>query len=193
MLYFQDSIEFKENQEVRKKRGYSPNEEYINDNIFILEVNMINKTILKASIQDSAEILKIQKLAYVSEAELEGNYEIEPLLQTVADVEDDFLESHILKLVWDGKIIGSVRAREINGTCHITKLMVHPDFQGKGFGKELMAAIENVFKGSRFELFTGSNSLKNINFYKNLGYAGYKKEKLPREDTVFLFMEKKEA
>ncbi|MFL8936715.1 GNAT family N-acetyltransferase [Rossellomorea oryzaecorticis] len=44
------------------------------------------------------------------------------------------------------KIIGSVRAREYNGTCHITKLMVHPDFQGIGFGKELMTAIEKVLR-----------------------------------------------
>ncbi|QWC20874.1 hypothetical protein KJK41_10925 [Bacillus haikouensis] len=47
---------------------------------------MINKTILEATIEDAAEILKIQKLAYVSEAELEGNYEIEPLLQTILRV-----------------------------------------------------------------------------------------------------------
>jgi ribosomal protein S18 acetylase RimI-like enzyme len=151
---------------------------------------MTNKMIMDASIKDADEILNIQKLAYMSEAEIEGNYEIEPLLQTVEDIEKSFSDSHILKLVKNEKIIGSVRAKESDGTCHITKLMVHPDFQGKGYGKELMAAIEKKFKDSRYELFTGSNSLKNIHFYKKLGYRGYKKEKLPREDTVFLFIEK---
>jgi ribosomal protein S18 acetylase RimI-like enzyme len=154
---------------------------------------MSKKMILDATIEDAAELLKIQKLAYVSEAEIDGNYEIEPLTQTIEDVEKAFSNSHILKLVLNEKMIGSVRALELNGTCHITKLMVHPDFQGKGFGKELMSAIEERFNGSRFELFTGSNSLKNISFYKKLGYKGYKTEKLPREDTVFLFMEKKKA
>ncbi|MGR3764371.1 GNAT family N-acetyltransferase [Rossellomorea sp. NS-SX7] len=151
---------------------------------------MIKKIIMEASIEDAPEILEIQKLAYVSEAEIDGNYEIEPLLQTIEDVEKAFLDNHILKLVLNERIIGSVRAKQSSGTCHIMKLMVHPDFQGNGYGKELMNAIERKYKGFRFELFTGSKSQRNITFYKNLGYKAYKTEKLPREETVFLFMEK---
>ncbi|MCA1053808.1 GNAT family N-acetyltransferase [Rossellomorea aquimaris] len=151
---------------------------------------MMKKMIVEASIEDAGEILQIQKLAYVSEAEIDGNYEIEPLLQTIEDVEMAFSEHVVLKLVLDGKTIGSVRAKESAGTCHIMKLMVHPDFQGRGFGKELMNEIERRFTGFRFELFTGSKSERNIRFYKNLGYGGYKTERLPREETMFLFMEK---
>ena len=150
----------------------------------------MNQNVVEAAIRDSKDLLEIQKLAYVSEAEIDGNYEIEPLLQSVKDVEEAFSHYCILKYVVEGKTIGSVRAYEENGTCYIGKLMVHPYFQGKGYGKELMRAIEERFEGSRFELFTGCNSKKNIPFYEKLGYKGYKKEKLPREDTIFLFMEK---
>ncbi|UOQ95442.1 GNAT family N-acetyltransferase [Halobacillus shinanisalinarum] len=148
------------------------------------------KAILEAKPEDASEILHIQKQAYRSEAELYNDYDIQPLQQTVSGVEKDFESSFILKYVLDGKIVGSVRASKENGTCHIGKLMVDPDFQGRGIGKELMREIEGRYEHVRFELFTGNKSIKNIAFYEGLGYKGYKTHQLPREDTVFLFMEK---
>ena len=32
-----------------------------------------------------------------------------------------------------------------NRVCHIGKLIVHPDFQNKGIGRELMTEIERLF------------------------------------------------
>ncbi|UOR10840.1 GNAT family N-acetyltransferase [Halobacillus amylolyticus] len=148
------------------------------------------KEILEAKPEDASEILRIQKKAYRSEAELYNDYDIQPLQQTVSSVEKDFESSFILKYVLDGEIVGSVRASQENGTCHVGKLMVDPAFQGRGIGKELMQEIESRYENVRFELFTGSKSTKNIAFYEKLGYKGYKTKQLPREDTVFLFMEK---
>ncbi|MFD2923773.1 GNAT family N-acetyltransferase [Halobacillus naozhouensis] len=148
------------------------------------------KEILEARPEDASEILRIQKKAYRSEAELYNDYDIQPLKQTLSSVEQDFESHFILKYLLDGKIVGSVRAIEENGTCLIGKLMVDPEFQGRGIGKELMHEIEGLYSNVRFELFTGNKSTKNITFYETLGYTGYKTEQLPREDTVFLFMEK---
>ncbi|WP_163103175.1 GNAT family N-acetyltransferase [Peribacillus alkalitolerans] len=148
------------------------------------------KKIMRATVEDATAILSIQKLAYVSEAEIYGNYEIEPLMQTVSDVEKAFDTHLILKYLLNDILVGSVRAYEKDGTCYIGKLMVHPDFQNRGIAKELMKEIESLFEDARFELFTGSESKKNISFYEKIGYKGYKTEKLAREDTVFLFMEK---
>ncbi|MFJ5760786.1 GNAT family N-acetyltransferase [Neobacillus sp. NPDC093182] len=146
--------------------------------------------IVTAKVEDSAEILSLQKLAYVSQAELAGDYSIQPLTQTLAELEKEFENNLILIYMHDGNIIGSVRGYERDGTCHISKLMVHPEFQNRGIGKELMRKIESMFIDVRFELFTGSQSTKNISFYEKLGYRGYKKGKLDREETVFIFMEK---
>ncbi|WP_079528974.1 GNAT family N-acetyltransferase [Halobacillus hunanensis] len=148
------------------------------------------KEIIEAKTEDAREILRIQQLAYRSEAELYNDYNIQPLQQTLSSVEQDFENNFILKYVLDGKIVGSVRALEENGTCHIGKLMVDPEFQGRGIAKELMHEMESLYSNVRFELFTGSKSTKNITLYERLGYSGYKTEQLPREDTVFLFMEK---
>ncbi|OLN21193.1 GNAT family N-acetyltransferase [Domibacillus antri] len=144
----------------------------------------------QATIKDAEEILSLQKLAYVSEAEIYNDYTIHPLTQTLEESKQSFESSLVLKYVEDGNIIGSVRAFEKEGICYIGKLMVHPDHQNKGIGRRLMQEIESRFPGAVYELFTGSKSVKNISLYEKLGYKGFKQEKLPVEDTVFLYMRK---
>ncbi len=100
------------------------------------------------------------------------------------------IKSGLLKYVQEGKIIGSVRGHEENGTCSITKLMVHPDRQNNGIARRLMEAIEDLFPGVRFELHTAKKNKKNVSFYEKLGYKIYKTQKLDIEDTLFVFMEK---
>ncbi len=66
----------------------------------------------KAEYNDLPEILKLQYLAYQSEAALFGTQVIPPLRQTLEEVVDEFNAGIILKLVIDNRIIGSVRAKE---------------------------------------------------------------------------------
>ncbi|MBN2401570.1 MAG: GNAT family N-acetyltransferase [Spirochaetes bacterium] len=76
-------------------------------------------------------------------------------------------------------MVGSVRAREYEGTCYIGRLIVNPDNQNQGIGKKLMKEIKKLFDNiNRFELFTGSFSYKNIYFYKRLGYKICRYEKI---------------
>lgn len=48
----------------------------------------------RATVRDAAEILSLQKIAYISEAEIYENHDIEPLKQNLEDIEKAF-ESHI--------------------------------------------------------------------------------------------------
>ncbi|MBB6449481.1 ribosomal protein S18 acetylase RimI-like enzyme [Geomicrobium halophilum] len=144
----------------------------------------------RAQKQDVSEILSLQKLAYVSEAEIYNNYNIMPLKEDLATAEQSFEDNIVLKYVEEGRIVGSVRAYEKDGECFINKLMVHPEYRNRGIAQKLMEGIEKQFKGVTYKLFTGSRSTKNIALYEKLGYKGYKKEKLDVEDTVFLFMMK---
>lgn len=134
----------------------------------------------RAKAEDMKEILQLQKIAYISEAEIYDDYSIPPLIQTKDEIKEEFKNHVFLKAVSENKIIGSVRAHMINSkTCYIGRLIVHPDFQNQGIGTQLMDEIEEIFREcERFELITGHNSKKNIYIYKKRGYKLFKTEKL---------------
>jgi ribosomal protein S18 acetylase RimI-like enzyme len=145
----------------------------------------------RAMISDAEEILSLQKLAYRSEAEIYNDFNIPPLVQTLESIEKDFENQYFLKAVMDGKIIGSVRAYTKEGTCYIGRLIVHPDFQNRGIGTDLMNEIERIFNTCRrFELFTGDKSERNLYFYQKLGYKIFKKAKIT-DQTMIVYLEKK--
>lgn len=145
----------------------------------------------KATIEDLPKILDLQKLAYMGEANLLNYYTIQPLTQTLKELENEFNKHTILKLVdkKDNVIIGSVRAREENGRVYVGRLFVHPNHQKKGFGTNLLKAIEELYQGKTFELFTSSKNEKNLKLYIKNGYKEYKRQKVSG-GLEFVFMEK---
>ena len=146
--------------------------------------------IKKAQKEDLEEILKLQYLAYQSEAKLFGNMDIPPLKQTIEEVYDEFQKGAILKAVGDGGvIIGSVRAFCDSGTVYIGKLMVHPSKQGQGIGTQLLLEMEKKYPNQRYELFTSTRSEKNIALYQKLGYKIFDEEQVT-EELRFVYMEK---
>ena len=107
--------------------------------------------IKKAERVDLQEILQLQYLAYQSESALFGSRDIPPLKQTLDEVIEEFNSGIILKMIDDkNNIIGSVRAKEIDGTVYIGKLMVHPDYQHKGYGTMLLSEMEIRFPDKRY-------------------------------------------
>ncbi|MGD1118483.1 MAG: GNAT family N-acetyltransferase [Dehalococcoidales bacterium] len=145
----------------------------------------------RAKMQDAAAILKLQKLAYLSEAAIYNDYSIPPLTQTLKEIKDDFRNNVVLKAVRDGVIIGSVRGQlNQEGDCYIGRLMVHPDFQHRGTGTRLIHAIQAEFpQVKRFTLGTGHRSDKNIRLYQKLGFRQHGTEHLSDSVTIVL-MEK---
>ena len=139
-----------------------------------------------AVISDVQEILWLQKLSYLSEAHIYGDYTIPPLLQTLPEIKAEFHRRVFLKTTRQNLIVGSVRAYMSGDTCCIRRLIVHPYVQNRGIGTFLMTAIERHFDyARRYELFTGQNSEKNLYLYRKLGYEIFKRqaltEKVPLE------------
>jgi GNAT superfamily N-acetyltransferase len=147
--------------------------------------------ILKATYEDLHKILSLQKIAYLSEAKLLNNYSIQPLMQTLEELENEFDKSIILKLLDENnEIIGSIRAYEENSRVYVGKLFVHPDCQNKGLGTKLLKTIETYFENKSFELFTSSKSEKNLYIYKKNGYKEVTRQKTSIEGLEVVFMEK---
>jgi ribosomal protein S18 acetylase RimI-like enzyme len=120
---------------------------------------------------DAQEILDLQKLAYISEAEIYNDFTIPPLTQTLPEMLDDFKNYTILKATNNGIIVGSVRGQMTGDSVYVGRLMVDPEFQNKGLGTRLMLAIEVAFpQAKKFTLGTGQRSLRNLYLYDKLGY-----------------------
>jgi GNAT superfamily N-acetyltransferase len=147
-------------------------------------------TLCLATLDDATEILALQKLAYQEEAERYGDDSIPPLTQTLSGMEEDLRALVVIKLVEDGRIVGSARAYEQDGTVFIGRVIVHPDRQGQGLGRRIMAYLEARFPAARrFELFTGHLSTRNLAFYRRLGYRDFKTVALT--PTIhFVYLEK---
>jgi len=61
--------------------------------------------IQKVQYTDLPEILALQKECYLQEAAIYDDYQIPPLVQTIASIEADFEQQVILKLVRQIKLI----------------------------------------------------------------------------------------
>ena len=132
----------------------------------------------------------LQYLTYQSEALIHGDFTIQPLRQTLDEIREEFRKSVFLKAVLTDKIIGSVRGCAENATVYIGKLMVHPDHQGKGLGRRLLAAIERQFPDKRYELFTSCKSDRNLHLYETAGYVRFREENAGEEGLAFVYLEK---
>ncbi|AIQ65602.1 hypothetical protein PSTEL_23320 [Paenibacillus stellifer] len=137
---------------------------------------------------DLPEILRLQKLSFQSVAAAVGNYNLAPLTQTLVSIEAEFTSSLFLKKTDNGMITGSVRARlDDQGVCHIGRLIVHPDYQRRGFGRALMLEIETrIQPNDCFEIFTGSSFTDTIRLYKQLGYAETIKKDMEHVSMQFM-------
>lgn len=122
---------------------------------------MSHTNIMQAEENDLVNILSLQKKSFMVVAERMNKFDLPPLLQNQDEICDEYQTGIILKYVSDdGQIVGSVRGRmDENRVCHIGKLIVHPDFQNKGIGRELMTEIERLFPHCHtFSLFTGEET-----------------------------------
>ena len=137
---------------------------------------------------DAESILALQKLAYQSEAKLYNDWSLPPLTETLESLRTYFADTVVLKATLDGCIVGSVRARIRDGICAIGRLVVHPEFQRRGIGTQLLKAIEARCPDvARYELFTGSKSEANIRLYQRLSYVITRSEVLsPTVTLVYL-------
>ena len=149
--------------------------------------DIIVEEALKSDLQ---QILILQKEAYLSEAELYDDYSLPPLKQSFSEIKEEYKNQLFLKIMSGGNLIGSVRAFENEGVCYIGRLIIDPNYQNQGLGSKLLQEIEAEFPySSRYELFTGHKSKKNLYLYKKLGYEIIREQKISKSLTL-IFLNK---
>lgn len=80
------------------------------------------------------------------------------------------LNSHSLVTAWiDGKMVGLGNAISDGYlVVYYPHLLVHPDYQGKGIGKMLVAKLQEKYKHFHMQILTADG--KAIGFYEKMGF-----------------------
>ena len=133
-------------------------------------------TISAATEHDAEHILKLQYLSYQSEAELYGDYSLEPLTQSLDELRAELAGGRVLVARLGEEIVGSVRGTvDADGTARLAHLIVHPRMRRHGLGGRLLREIEDLLRSDleakRYRLFTGHRSEGNLRLYRRYGYA----------------------
>ncbi|MCG6492760.1 GNAT family N-acetyltransferase [Kitasatospora sp. A2-31] len=129
-----------------------------------------------AAAEDAEQILKLQYLGYQGEAELYGDWTLDPLTQTLESLRAELAEQQFLVARLGDEVVGTVRGRiGTDGVARIGRLVVHPRMQRHGLGGRLLEALERRLAEdgrpvTAFRLFTGHRSLGNLRLYARQGY-----------------------
>lgn len=134
--------------------------------------------ILPASSADAGELLTLQRATFITEAQIYGDLSIPPLLESLDECVARFDEGPVWKAVAGSRIVGSVQLA-INGPVgRINRLMVAPDWQGRGLATKLLRVAEKTAPAevTSYELSTGTRSERNLQLYRNAGYRERNRE-----------------
>jgi ribosomal protein S18 acetylase RimI-like enzyme len=151
-----------------------------------------------ATEDDAERILKLQFLCYQGEAELYGDWAIDPLTQTLESLRAELRERHVLVARLGDEVVGSVRGWvDAGGVGRIGRLMVHPRMQRHGLGSRLLSAMERQLGSgpqavTAYRLFTGHRSIGNLRLYQRLGYRQTQVEEV-NSKLSFIVLEKPAA
>jgi tRNA (guanine37-N1)-methyltransferase len=126
---------------------------------------------------DAGEILTLQLACWVAEAHANPGVEIPALHETLEDVRRWLATWTVIVRRREGRLVAAARGRverhgDHTGAWDIGRLMVAPDLQGQGLGRDMLARIEAVAPAdaAAYVLFTGAGSMDNLRMYKAAGY-----------------------
>ncbi|MGV8849542.1 MAG: GNAT family N-acetyltransferase [Propionibacteriaceae bacterium] len=134
---------------------------------------------------DAGQVTVLQRGCWVEEAIANATMQIPPLTETVEEVAAWLDRTLALGLWLDGRLIGLIRGSQAGDAWEVGRIGVVPDLRGHHLGWWLMDEIEaRAEEGcTRYELFTGAKSERNISLYERRGYVRIAQT---RPDLVYL-------
>ncbi|EKE67904.1 N-acetyltransferase GCN5 [Gallaecimonas xiamenensis 3-C-1] len=136
-------------------------------------------TFIKATDNDRAYLLSLRKLTMVEHLERSGQFLSEE--EHLFRLNDDYDLSHLI--THDRQVVGTLKFREGDKQIEILQLQIHPDFQGKGLGQQVLEQVISSANPKDVEL-TVLKVNRALNLYKRLGFVIY------GEDQFEFFMRK---
>lgn len=136
---------------------------------------------------DVGQVTVLQRGCWVEEAIANGTMQIPPLTETLEEVVAWLAAIETLGLWLDGRLIGLIRGSRAGEAWEIGRIGVVPDLRGHHLGWWLMDQIEARADEActRYELFTGAKSERNIRLYERRGYR-----RMPQGRPGLVYLEK---
>ena len=126
---------------------------------------------------DAGEILTLQLACWVAEQQANPGVSIPALGETLDDVRRWLGQWTVIVRRRGGRLVAAARGRveqhgDHAGAWDVGRLMVAPDLQGQGLGRDMLERIEAAAPAdvTSYVLFTGAGSVDNIRMYKKAGY-----------------------
>ena len=81
----------------------------------------------------------------------------------------------VLVALLDSQVVGVARSISDEVSIHyLQDILIHPDFQKKGIGRELLNLMLERFKDVRTHMILTDDEEKQLKFYESLGYKNTK-------------------
>jgi GNAT superfamily N-acetyltransferase len=151
--------------------------------------NSGHKTIRHATIADAVTVRELTRAAYAKWVPILGR-EPRPM---IADY-DAALRDHLIDLLQvDGEAVALIEMAPKADHLLIVNVAVAPNYQGKGYGRALMAHAEEVARSlslNEMRLYTNVLFAENLRLYSRLGYRVDREEQHP-QFGVTVYMSKR--
>jgi len=135
--------------------------------------------VLPATAADAGELHTLQRAAYLTEGAAYDDFTIPPLQEPLEGTVERVGEGGVWKAVVGSRIVGAVQVGVEGEVARIGRLMVAPDWQGRGVGTRLLRVAEKTVPAevTQYELTTGAQSERNLQLYRNAGYREVSRER----------------
>ena len=144
-----------------------------------------------ATTQDVPAILDLQHKAFGPLCKVLDWKDAPPMTESLEHAYEEFSRCTTLKAQTDdGLIIGSIHGNVTDGFLYIGRLMVLPEYQQHGIGKQLFHEIQSRLPHKRAWLCTCQQVRPPYDFYLREGFIPYRSEDVG-PGLTWVYMEKK--
>lgn len=148
---------------------------------------MMEFQLRRATAADAAALHDIQRKAFAEDLERYGDDPSCPANESRPRLTHKVRYEEYYVLLAGGAIIGGGHMTDKkDGVVRVSRIYIHPDWQGKGAGSWFLDALEALYpQAKRFTLDTPHLNFRNHHFYEKHGYRKIGEYKFSTALTLF--------